>query len=167
MTFKELELRSGEKLLLEGAASKWQKIGSKGGKLFLTNQRIVFKAHGFNFGSKIDEYELSQINAKNNTFEIFTSSNLASTNITFHTNNGEKLSFVVTNKQKNMWIEQISNAIKDFSFNEISMPTNIPETKKEEIKSQIKVVQCQGCGACVVIYNQLAFCEYCGRPTVG
>ena len=63
MGFTELELRHGERLLMQGAANKWQTVGSKGGNLFLTDQRIVFKAHAFNFGSKFDEY--SQMAAAN------------------------------------------------------------------------------------------------------
>lgn len=54
MGFKELTLRQNEKLLMSGSANKWETFGSKGGKLFLTDQRIVFQAHGFNFGSKFD-----------------------------------------------------------------------------------------------------------------
>lgn len=61
MGFKELTLRQNEKLLMSGSANKWETFGSKGGKLFLTDQRIVFQAHGFNFGSKFDEYQLSDI----------------------------------------------------------------------------------------------------------
>lgn len=49
MGFKELTLRQNEKLLMSGSANKWETFGSKGGKLFLTDQRIVFQAHGFNF----------------------------------------------------------------------------------------------------------------------
>lgn len=42
MGFKELTLRQNEKLLMSGSANKWETFGSKGGKLFLTDQRIVF-----------------------------------------------------------------------------------------------------------------------------
>lgn len=76
MGFKELTLRQNEKLLMSGSANKWETFGSKGGKLFLTDQRIVFQAHGFNFGSKFDEYQLSDIQTQGNTVNIKTTTNL-------------------------------------------------------------------------------------------
>ena len=75
MGFTKLSLRQGEQLLMSGTANKWQTVGSKGGMLFLTNQRIVFQAHVFNFGSKFDEYELSDIQTQGNTVNIVTTSN--------------------------------------------------------------------------------------------
>jgi len=160
MSFNQLDLRNGEILLMSGAANKWQAYGSKGGMLFLTNQRIVFKAHAFNFGSKVDEYELSDIQTQNNTVNIKTSSNFnISFNITFSTKSGEELSFVVTRKQKDEWIRQIIHAVA--SCTKISMPENISEVEK----TQIKVVQCEGCGAFVIVASgNTARCDYCGRP---
>ena len=35
--FTQLALQPGEKLLFQGLANKWQKFGSKGGMLFLTD----------------------------------------------------------------------------------------------------------------------------------
>lgn len=122
MGFTELELRQGERLLMQGAANKWQTVGSKGGNLFLTDQRIVFKAHALNFGSKFDEYELSDIQTQGNTVNIKTTSNLISFNITFYTKSGEKLSFVVTRSQKNEWIRQITEAITSLARSRVSVP---------------------------------------------
>lgn len=168
MGFTELALRSGERLLMSGAANKWQTFGSKGGKLFLTDQRIVFQAHGFNFGSKFDEYELSQIQAQGNTVNIKTASNLVSFNITFHTKSAEELSFVVTRSQKNEWIRQITEAITTLARSNVSMPENISKAEIEKITAQIKAVQCEGCGAFVIVtLGNATKCNYCGRPTVG
>lgn len=168
MNFTKLELRPGEQLLMSGAANKWQTIGSKGGQLFLTNQRLVFQAHALNFGSKFDEYELSDIQTHGSTVNIKTTSNLVSFNITFYTKFGEKLSFVVTRSQKNEWIKQITEAITSLTRSNISFPDNIPETKAQEITSQIKVVQCEGCSAFVIVTGgNVSKCDYCGRPTVG
>ncbi|WP_407446174.1 GRAM domain-containing protein [Fibrobacter sp.] len=168
MGFTELELRQGERLLMQGAANKWQTVGSKGGNLFLTDQRIVFKAHAFNFGSKFDEYELSDIQTQGNTVNIKTTSNLISFNITFYTKSGEKLSFVVTRSQKNEWIRQITEAITSLARSRVSVPENIPEVEVQKITAQIKAVQCEGCGAFVIVTaGNAAKCDYCGRPTVG
>jgi len=168
MGFKQLELRKDEQLLMTGAANKWQTVGSKGGHLFLTDQRIVFKAHGLNFGSKMDEYELSEIQTQGNTVDIKTTTNLISFNITFSTKSGEKLSFVVTRKDKNEWIQKIIEAVTSFTRANISLPENISQEEKDKITSQINVAQCGGCGAFVIITSKTAVkCDYCGRPTVG
>ncbi len=168
MKFTELSLRQGEKLLMSGAANKWQTVGSKGGKLFLTDQRIVFQAHGFNFGSKFDEYELSDIQTQGNTVNIKTTSNLVSFNITFYTKSGEKLSFVVTRSQKNEWIRQITEAITSLARSIVSVPENTPEAEVQKITAQIKAVQCGGCGAFVIVtVGNASKCDYCGRPAVG
>lgn len=168
MGFKELDLRQGERLLMQGSANKWQTIGSKGGNLFLTDQRIVFKAHGFNFGSKFDEYELSDIQMQGNTVNIKTTSNLISFNITFYTKSGEKLSFVVTRSQKDEWIKQITEAITSLARSRVSIPENTPEVEVKKITAAIKAVQCDGCGAFVIVtLGTAAKCDYCGRPTVG
>lgn len=120
--FTELELKDGEQLLLSGFANKWQRFGSKGGKLFLTDRRLVFKAHAFNFGSKIDEYNLEDIQINGDTVNIKTSSNgilgiCFSFNISFYTKSGEKLSFVVAKSQKNEWIQKITEAVTTCAFN--------------------------------------------------
>lgn len=99
MNFTKLDLYPGETLLMSGGANKWQKFYSKGGWLFLTNKRIVFKAHAINFGSKFDEYYLSEIQMHGNTVNIKVTSNaFISYNISFFTKSGENLSFVVTKK---------------------------------------------------------------------
>lgn len=87
---------------------------------------------------------------------------------TFYTKYGEELSFVVTRSQKNEWIRQITEAVTSLARSRISFPANIPEEDKENISAQIKVIQCQGCGAFVITTaGNAAKCDYCGRPTVG
>lgn len=93
---------------------------------------------------------------------------MISFNITFYTKYGEELSFVVTRSQKNEWIRQITEAVTSLARSRISFPANIPEEDKENISAQIKVIQCQGCGAFVITTaGNAAKCDYCGRPTVG
>lgn len=168
MGYTKLDLRPGERLLMSGLANKWQVIGSKGGKLFLTDQRIVFQAHAINFGSKFDEYELSQIQTQGNTVNIKTTSNLISFNISFYTKSYKKLSFVVTRSQKNEWIRKIAESITTLSRSNVSMPENISKAEIETVTAQIKAVQCAGCGAFVIVtLGNTSKCNYCGRPTVG
>lgn len=167
MSFTEIELRPGENLLMADVANKMQTFGSKGGKLFLTDQRLVFKAHGFNIGSKVDTYELSEIQTQGNTMNIKTASNLISFTISFYTRNGETLSFVVKRSSKNEWIEKITNAVTSYVRSNISMPAGIPQAEAQRMASMVKVVQCEGCGAFVIVTaGNVAKCDYCGRPTV-
>ena len=41
-------LKDGEKIVLEGLANHFQGIEAVGGRLVLTNERVVFKSHSFN-----------------------------------------------------------------------------------------------------------------------
>jgi len=55
------ELRQGEKLVKDGAANLQKNIETVGGKLYLTNQRLVFESHKFNIQSGVTEVDLSNI----------------------------------------------------------------------------------------------------------
>ncbi|MEN5089784.1 hypothetical protein ABE458_03760 [Pseudomonas protegens] len=55
------ELRGGEKIIKEGPANLQRNIETVGGRLFSTNQRVLFVAHKFNFQSAPDEIEISNI----------------------------------------------------------------------------------------------------------
>ena len=167
MGYTRFALRKDERLLMSGPANKWQIIGSKGGMLFLTNKRIVFQAHAFNFGSKYDEYELSQIQTQGKTVNIKTTSNWISFNISLYTKFGEKLSFVVTRRQKDEWIRQIKNAVTSYVRATVFVPENIPKAEVQKVKAQIDVVQCEGCGAFIVVTRgNITKCGYCDRPTI-
>lgn len=134
--------------------------------LFLTDRRIVFQAHAFNFGSKYDEYDLSQIQTNGNTVNIKTTSNWISFNISFYTKFGEKNSFVVTRSQKNEWKRQIRKAVASFVRSRVSVPENIPKEEIPKVTALIDVVQCEGCGAYVIVTaGNVTKCNYCDRPT--
>ena len=58
-----MNVGNGEKIIKEGSAnfakSKFNKVG---GTLYITNRRLVFEAHGLNFGGKTKiDLELSQL----------------------------------------------------------------------------------------------------------
>lgn len=57
------ELTQGEQVIKEGSANLQRNIGTVGGKLYLTNQRLVFEAHKFNVQRGVTEVELSNIQA--------------------------------------------------------------------------------------------------------
>ena len=54
-------LRQGEAVVREGAANLQRGIETVGGKLRLTNQRLVFETHAFNVQRGTTEIELSDI----------------------------------------------------------------------------------------------------------
>lgn len=55
------ELRPGEKFVRDGSANLQRNIETVGGKLYLTNQRLVFESHKFNVQSGVTEVDLSNI----------------------------------------------------------------------------------------------------------
>ena len=96
----QIEIREDENIIKEGLANHKVKIESVGGKLFLTNKRLVFKSHKINIQKHIFELELSQINncAKFKTIGII------SNGLKINTNN--KIEKFIVNKP-NEWITQI------------------------------------------------------------
>jgi len=54
-------LRQGEQVVKEGAANLQKVIESVGGRLCLTNRRLIFEAHRFNVQTGTTEVELSDI----------------------------------------------------------------------------------------------------------
>jgi hypothetical protein len=60
-TEMKTQLRSGEKLVKEGMASHQRMFDYSGGKLLLTNQRLIFEAGKLNFDHTGTEIELSSL----------------------------------------------------------------------------------------------------------
>jgi hypothetical protein len=55
------ELKHGEQLIKHGSANLQRGIETVGGKLYLSNKRLVFEAHQFNAQSATTEVDLSTI----------------------------------------------------------------------------------------------------------
>ena len=55
------ELRQGEQVVRKGGANLQKNIETVGGKLWLTNQRLVFEAHKINVQGGTTEIELSSV----------------------------------------------------------------------------------------------------------
>ena len=55
------QMRDGEKVVKDGAATQRRAFDESGGRLYLTNQRLIFEAHKFNFDVGITEIELSNV----------------------------------------------------------------------------------------------------------
>ena len=90
------ELRQGEQVIKEGTANLQKNVETVGGKLCLTNQRLVFEAHKFNVQRGVTEVELSNIRALRpcwtrqwGLFPIFPNS------LAVYTKHGEEYRFVL------------------------------------------------------------------------
>ena len=57
----KLKLREGEQVLKDGAANLQRGVETVGGRLYLTNQRLVFQPHRFNVQSQAAELELAGV----------------------------------------------------------------------------------------------------------
>jgi len=53
------ELKEGETIIKEGLGNLQRGIETVGGKLYLTNRRLIFEAHSFNIQSGTSEIPLS------------------------------------------------------------------------------------------------------------
>lgn len=65
------QLRHGEALVKDGAANLQKNTETVGGKLFLTNQRLVFESHKFNIQGGATEIELSNIQSCEKCWTMF------------------------------------------------------------------------------------------------
>ena len=65
------ELRQGEQVVKEGAASLQKNIETLGGWLFLTDQRLVFEAHKLNVQGGTTEIELSNVQSSRPSWTRF------------------------------------------------------------------------------------------------
>lgn len=54
-------LRQGERVIREGAANIQRGIEAVGGRLYLTNQRLVFESHAFAIQTGVTEIELVDV----------------------------------------------------------------------------------------------------------
>jgi hypothetical protein len=105
-------LESGEQVIMEGSANKTIFIGwNKGGKLILTNNRLVFIAHGFNLGKKFEEIPFSQVAFSGNTLSLLVPS---PSMIKVVTRDGKTHKFVVRGKQKEEWKQKISEVVQKY-----------------------------------------------------
>ena len=105
-------LEEGEILLMEGAANKRQLGGlaAKGGTLFLTDRRLVFKTGALNIGAKFDEIKISDIDMTDNHLNLL----MPTPNmIQIITKDGTNHGFVVTGKQKDEWRAKIEEVAKN------------------------------------------------------
>ncbi len=104
------ELREGEAIIQESAANFQKNIETVGGRLFLTNRRLVFEAHSFNVQGGITELELSVINSLQPCWtKLFGLIPLFPNSLAVLTEQEKEFRFVLSNRQA--WITAIESQL--------------------------------------------------------
>ncbi len=103
--FKKLLLNKLEEPIREGVANLYYSVGkSDGGRLYLTNQRLVFMAHAVNLHPNLVwEIPLTEIRNVTMKRNLFVSQHILVENV-----NGDETIFVLYKGKK--WIEDILKA---------------------------------------------------------
>ena len=100
------ELSKNENIEIEGPANLFRGMEGVGGKLFLTNKKVIFKSHKLNI-----QKGQTDINYENITELIKRkTAKLIDNGIRIKTNDGKKFDFVVNEREK--WIEKLTEKIK-------------------------------------------------------
>lgn len=107
MNFKLLE---GEKILKEGKANRSSLVNAQGGKLYLTNKRLVFVGHGKNIGEGTIAADIKDIltYGKASTFTIFLPLPIPNA-IKVVLSSGSKYKFTVFKRKE--WLKELKNVI--------------------------------------------------------
>lgn len=100
------ELETEEKIEIEGPANLFRGIEGVGGKIFLTNKKMIFKSHKINIqkGQTDIDYANIQEVVKRKTAKLIDNG------IRIITQNGKEYDFVVN--ERNLWFEKINERIK-------------------------------------------------------
>ncbi len=98
----QIELREGESILFETGANHFRGAEAVGGKLYLTNQRVVFKSHSFNFHNEAFSLELHDLEQVN----LHKTLGMLPNGLTISLKDNRKEKFVV--QQPKEWIRMFS-----------------------------------------------------------
>ncbi|EQD43261.1 hypothetical protein B1B_13901, partial [mine drainage metagenome] len=100
------ELRQSEQVIKDGAANLQKNIDAVGGKLYLTNQRLVFEAHMFNIQGGTTEIELSNIQISEKCWTRFLGLiPLLPNSLAVYTKQGKEYRFVLSGR--GAWMDAI------------------------------------------------------------
>ena len=100
----QIDTFQDEKILFQSPANHFKDIEGVGGKLYLTNQRLVFKSHKHNIQNLYLSLNLPDIEEANQ-YNIL---GLIKTGLSIKTNQQKTQKFVV--EKPNAWINQINKA---------------------------------------------------------
>ena len=100
------ELELNEEIEIEGPANLFRGIEGVGGKIFLTNKKLIFKSHKINIQKGQTDIEYSTIKeiVKRKTAKLIDNG------IRIITDDGKEFDFVVN--ERDLWFEKINERIK-------------------------------------------------------
>jgi hypothetical protein len=105
-----LKLLESEKQIMEGKANKSRWYGSRGGKLILTNQRLLFVDHGFNIRQGGDVINLKDIMSVDTAITFLLALPIPMpTSIKVRTQDGKVSKYIVFKRKG--WVTAITNAM--------------------------------------------------------
>ncbi len=110
------DLLDGEQIKTEGPANLFKGIEAVGGKLFLTNQRLIFKTHNYNIQKGQTNFAYADIAV----IKERKTANLIANGIRVKTKNGIAFDFIVN--ERSVWIAHLDHQL---------------ETKKQNIRKSI------------------------------
>lgn len=92
----KVELKQGEQIIRKSLANLQKGIEAVGGRLYLTNQRLVFEAHKMNIQGGNTEINLSDVQSSKKCWTKFLGFiPLMPTSVAVYTNTGKEYRFVV------------------------------------------------------------------------
>ena len=101
------ELKQDETIVKERAANLQRGIETVGGKLYLTNQRLIFEAHKFNVQSAASEIDLSSVGSLQKCWTKFLGFiPLTPNSLAVNTTGGKEYRFVLFGRDS--WIAAIN-----------------------------------------------------------
>jgi len=101
-----IEMKQGERLIKEGAANLQRNIETVGGKLYLTNQRLLFEAHKANVQRETTEIGLSDIHSTKKCWTKFLGFIPVMPNsLSVYTSQGNEYQFVLFGRAE--WAKEI------------------------------------------------------------
>lgn len=103
--FKKVTIETGdnETIIKEGGANHFKGKEGFGGKLVLTDKRLIFKSHRFNIQNHQDDFELGHIER----LHINKKFNFLENGLTLELTNNESHKFIVDEPKE--WVEVIMN----------------------------------------------------------
>jgi len=103
------ELTQDEQIETEGPANIFRGIEGVGGKLFLTNKKVIFKSHKLNIQKGQTDINYTNISEliKQKTAKLIENG------IRIKTNDGKEFDFVVNEREK--WIEKLNEKITHYN----------------------------------------------------
>ena len=104
------ELRPGEQIAKDGLANLQKGWETVGGKLYLTDQRLIFEAHKFNVQGGTTEIDMSDVVTVDKCWTKFLNKiPLAPNSLAVRTNAGDDYKFVLN--RRTVWATEIQNVM--------------------------------------------------------